>query len=272
MVIVGASFIGMEVAAYLKDKAASVTVVGNTDIPFSSVLGPEIGSYLKRLHMDKNVKFVMGTKPKKFFTNDEGVLTKVLLENGDELVSDIVVFGIGVVPSTDYIINEEIHMDSKGSVIVDNCMKTNVDNIFAAGDIAAFPLDLPTFEAIHQVSIGHWQLANAHGKCAALNIASSEKNPLKTVPFFWTVQFGKSLRFSGCAPDGYDDIVYDGNVEEGKFVAFYMKNDIVVAVATLGRDPVAADFANLLLEGNILRRENIKNEQWRNKYSIVAKA
>ena len=64
----------------------------------------------------------------------------------------------------------------------------------------------------------------------------------------------------------------DHDLEEGKFVAFYMKNDIVVAVATLGRDPVAADFANLLHEGNILRREHINNEDWRNKYSIVAKA
>ena len=272
MVIVGASFIGMEVAAYLSDKAASLTVIGNSDIPFKSTLGPDIGLYLKHLHMEKKVKFVMGTKPKKLLTNSEGILTRVLLENGDELDSDVLVLGIGVNPSTDYIINQEIEMDPNGYVIVDNCMKTNVDNIFAVGDIAAFPLDLPTFEGVRQVNIGHWQLANAHGKCAALNIASSKNNPLKTVPFFWTVQFGKSVRFAGCAPDGFDDIVYDGNVKDGKFVAYYMKNNIVVAVATLGRDPVAADFANLLHEGNILQRENITNEEWRDKYSIKAKA
>ena len=270
--IVGASFIGMEAAAFLSDKAASVTVVGNRDIPFSAVLGPEIGSYLKGLHTAKNVKFVMGTTPEKFITNSEGSLCKVALENGEEIDTDVVVLGIGVDPSTEYIRNNDVQMDSRGFVIVDECMKTNVDNIFAAGDIASFPLDLPTLDGKRQVSIGHWQLANAHGRIAALNIASSERKPLKSVPFFWTMQFGKSIRFSGHAPDGFDEIVYEGDVKDGKFIAYYLKNDIVMAVATLGRDPVAADFANVLLEGDILRKENLTNEEWRNKYSVVAKA
>ena len=125
----------MEVAAFLSDKAASVTVVGNRDIPFSAVLGPEIGSYIKGLHMAKNVKFVMGTTPEQFITNSEGSLSKVVLENGEELDTDVIVLGIGVDPSTDYIRNNDVQMDSRGFVIVDECMKTYVDNIFAAGDI-----------------------------------------------------------------------------------------------------------------------------------------
>ena len=262
----------MEVASYLSDKAESVTVVGNSDIPFNAVLGPEIGSYIKQLHTNKNVKFAMGTQPTSFVTNAEGdVLEKVLLENGEEIKTDIAVLGIGVYPSTEYIKDESVHIDSRGYVLVDNCMKTNVANIFAVGDIASFPLDLPSFEGVRQLNIGHWQLANAHGKCAALNIATTDKHPLKTVPFFWTVQFGKSLRYSGCVPDGYDEILYDGNVQDGKFVAFYIKNDIVQSVATLMRDPVAADFANLLLEGKCLRADEIKEDKWRAKYSITAK-
>ena len=261
----------MEVAAYLSDKASSVTIVGNTDIPFRTVLGPEIGSYLKQMHINKNVQFVMETQPKKFITNDEGILIKVILENGDELDADIVILGIGVNPSTDYIQGDDVKKDTRGYIIVDKCMKTNVDNIYAVGDIALFPLDLPSFEGIRDVNIGHWQIANAHGKCAAMNIGLSAEIPLKTVPFFWTVQFGKSLRYAGSAPDGYDDIKYNGNLQDGKYAAFYMKNDIAVAVATLGMDPVAADFANLLLEGNILRGENINDDTWRNKYSLLAK-
>jgi NADPH-dependent 2,4-dienoyl-CoA reductase/sulfur reductase-like enzyme len=271
VVIVGASFIGMEVAAYLSDKASSVTVVGKSDIPFRLAFGPKIGLYLQKLHLNKNVKFVMETGPKEFITNGEGILEKVVLENGEELDADVVVLGLGVNPSTDYIIDEEVEKDSRGYIIVNECMKTNVDNIFAVGDIAKFPLDLPTFEGVKNINVGHWQIANAHGKCAALNIATVNPHSLKTVPFFWTMQYGKSIRYAGCAPDGYDDIVYDGDVEEGKFVAFYLKNDIVMAVATLGRDPVAADFANLMLEGKTLSRENITNEVWRNKYSLSAK-
>ena len=271
MVIIGASFIGMEVAAHLSGKAATVTVVGNSDIPFQNSLGPEIGSYLKQLHLDKSVRFVMETIPTEFVTNTDGALEKVVLGNGEEIAADVVVLGIGVTSSTNYIDDDEIKTDSRGFVIVNDCMKTNVDNIYAVGDIAKFPLHLRSFNGPRLVNIGHWQIAKAHGKCAALNIASPESHPLKTVPFFWTVQYGKSIRYAGIAPDGYDDIVFDGQVISGKFVAFYIKDDSVMAVATLGRDPVAADFANLLQEGNCLKREDLADEAWRSKYSLSAK-
>ena len=104
-----------------------------------------------------------------------------------------------------------------------------------------------------------------------LTTKKAKTNHLKTVPFIWTMQYGKSIRYAGCAPDGYDDIVYDGNIEEGKFVAFYLKGNVVMSVATLGRDPVAADFANLMSEGKRLTRESITDESWRNKYSLSAK-
>ena len=271
MVIIGASFIGMEVAAHLSDKAASVTVVGNSDIPFQNSLGPEIGAYIKQLHLDKGVKCTMEASPTDFVTNEDGALEKVILDNGEEIEADVVVLGIGVIPSISYIQNEEIKTDSRGYIIVNDCLKTNVDNIYAVGDIIKFPLHLRSFNGPRLVNVGHWQTAKAHGRCAALNIAASEEKPLKTVPFFWTVQYGKSIRYAGIAPDGYDDIVFDGQVISGKFVAFYIKNDIVVAVATLGRDPIAADFANFLLEGNTLNREDLADETWRNKYSLSAK-
>ena len=111
-----------------------------------------------------------------------------------------------------------IQKDSRGNVIVDNYMKTNLKNVYAVGDIASFPLRLPTFSGEEKwVNIGHWQLASAHGRCAGLNIGLSscetKQHGIKTVPFFWTVQFGKSIRYAGHAPDGYDDVVYDGTVE-----------------------------------------------------------
>ena len=81
-----------------------------------------------------------------------------------------------------------------------------MSNIYAAGDIAKFPLNLPTINT--NVAIGHWQMAQSHGKLVGNNINQENKQKLKTVPFFWTVQFGQSLRYAGFAPQ-YDDIIYE---------------------------------------------------------------
>ena len=97
-------------------------------------------------------------------------------------------------------------MDEHGHVVTNEFLQSSVGNIFAAGDIAKFPLNLPTITT--NVAIGHWQMAQSHGRIAGLNINQETKQKLKTVPFFWTVQFGKSLRYAGFAPK-YDDIIYE---------------------------------------------------------------
>jgi len=273
VVIIGASFVGMEVAASLSKIAGSVTIIADCHVPFEGIFGTDIGTYLLELHRKNNIRFLLKRRPTKFITDDKGKLTKMKLSDGTELLCDIVILGIGVYPETKCIQSSEIEMDSKGFVKVDNCMRTNVNNIYAIGDLVSFPLDLPTFEEPRQLNIGHWQLAHAHGKCAARNISSSAEHPLKTVPFFWTVHYKKNLRYAGSAPDGYDDIVYHGNykVSNGQFIAYYLKNDIVMAIATLGTDPAAADFANLLRENRTLTRKDLETDDWRNKYSLKAK-
>ena len=108
--------------------------------------------------------------------------------------------------------------------------------------------------------------AQSHGRCIGLNIGleESEKTSIKTVPFFWTVQYGKNIRYAGYAPK-YDDIIYDGVPEEGSFVAYFCYQDQVKAIATLGRDPLAADFANHLLEGKTLTKTEALQGDWMNR-------
>jgi 3-phenylpropionate/trans-cinnamate dioxygenase ferredoxin reductase subunit len=90
-----------------------------------------------------------------------------------------------------------IELDSRGNVVVDQFLQTNVTGVFAAGDIANFPLSLPNLESDTRATIGHWQLALAHGKCVGQNVAAKEMSTIKTVPFFWTVQVASSgARFS----------------------------------------------------------------------------
>ncbi|CAB4057063.1 AIFM3 [Lepeophtheirus salmonis] len=159
----------------------------------------------------------------------------VALSDGSEIPADVVVLGVGVFPNTkDYLKDSGVLTDERGYILVNERMETNIEGIYAA--------------------------AKSHGRIAAYNVASfspeSPKTQIKTVPFFWTVQYGKSLRVAGFA-DSYDEIIYDGSVSDGKFAAFYVKEGKVMSVATLMRDPIAAKFADFLRKGNVLTKECI---------------
>jgi len=261
VVVVGTSFIGMEVAAYLSDKAAKVTVIGNSDVAFKRSLGDEIGRYLQTMHEKKNVNFKMSTSVEEFVADEEsGAVKEVLLTNGDRLKADVVVMGVGVVPNTDFLKESDVTLNDRGYVEVNEFLETSVEDIFAAGDIARFPL----FCADNlKVNIGHWQLAMAHGRRAGLNAAGASKAAIRSVPFFWTQQYGKSIRYAGY-DTGHKDIAVDGDVAAGDFAAYYCDADgKVLAVATMGRDPWAADFANLLLAGESLSKEEALKGEWR---------
>ena len=130
-------------------------------------------------------------------------------------------------------------------------MASTVPGIWAAGDIVSFPLS--TY-GNQMVSIEHWGVAMYLGKVAALSIMGRPVEAV-TVPFYCTEQCGYSIRVAG-HPDGYDDIILDIEKEVRKFLAFYCIDDLVVAVATLNRDPIAAHFANLRKEGQQLRKVN----------------
>lgn len=262
VVVVGTSFIGMEVASYLASKAKSVTVVGNGAVPFERTLGPEIGQLIKGMHEKKGVKFAMNTGVEAFkaSADSEKDVGEVALQNGETVAADVVVLGVGVIPNTAFLKDSGVELTDRGFVRVNERLESSVPGVYAAGDIASFPLKCM---GGREAAIGHWQLALAHGRCAALNACGKAEKAaeIDTVPFFWTVQYGKSFRYAG-HDYGHDDVVFDGSVEEAEFVAYYCKGEDVLAVGTLGRDPVAADFANLLKAGKKLSKADVKTD-WR---------
>ncbi|KAK3736315.1 hypothetical protein QZH41_020775 [Actinostola sp. cb2023] len=250
-VVIGSSFIGMEIAAFLAGKATSVTVVGRSEIPFANVLGKDIGGLLKKMHEEKGVKFISGQTAKEF-KGQGGKLKAVVLTDGTELEADICLQGVGVKASTEFLSNTGVPLNSQGHVIVNKYMQA-CDGVYAAGDIANFPLKMLDGES---VTIGHWQMSHKHGLTAARNMLGKNEE-INTVPFFWTMQHGKSVRYCGHAHH-FDDVIIDGSLEEKKFVAYFVKGEKVLAVATMGRDPVAAKAANLLYEGKMATTSEIR--------------
>jgi len=150
-----------------------------------------------------------------------------------------------------------------------------VKGIFAGGDVA----NAPVYPSYIKSSLGHWQLATYHGKVAALQMLG-KKTHIKSVPFFWTALFGTSIRFAGMFffliyeakyylfynfkgfNRGYTDVIINGDLENFKAVVYYCKGDEVVAVATIGSDPIAAQFAELLGSGRTLNKEQAIDNKW----------
>ncbi|XP_072548094.1 apoptosis inducing factor mitochondria associated 4 isoform X2 [Salminus brasiliensis] len=231
VVIVGTSFIGMEVAAYLSDKATSVAVVGKSEFPYQLSLGADIGKMTMKMLGEKNVKFYMNNGVAEI-RGVNGRVKEVVLQNGDVLPADVVILGIGVIPNSDFLKGSAVEVDSKNAVVVDKYMRTNIPDVFAAGDVVSFPLSIHVDK---RVQIGHWQLAQAH------------------------VLLGKSIRYTGYG-EGYTDIVFKGNVEERKFLAFYIKGDEVVAAASLNFDPAVSKVAEIMASGKKISKSQAESE------------
>ncbi|CAL1545244.1 unnamed protein product [Lymnaea stagnalis] len=258
VVIMGSSFIGLEVANYLVGKAATVTVIGQSAVPLAHVFGPLIGQWFRKLHEGKGVKFHFETSVKEF-RGEDGQLTEAVLADGTVLPADVCIMGVGVVPATNFLKDSGLDITARGFVTVNKNMRTNLPDIYAAGDIVEFPL----FTADDQhVNIQHWQMAHQHGKIAGLSIAGKAQD-IRSVPYFWTVQFGKSIRYTGYGP-GYDEVILHGDVDDNKFVAFYTKKEKVVAVASLGWDPIVSQAAELMSKGGIITKDEIRSdpENW----------
>ncbi|KAJ7996118.1 hypothetical protein DPEC_G00233760 [Dallia pectoralis] len=237
IIIVGTSFVGMEVASYMLDKATSITVIGSSEMPYQKTLGLEIGEVTMMMLSQKGVKFYMNDNVKEVHGNNGKSYFPLSLP-------------LGVIPNAEFLQSTPIVMDSKNFVIVDKYMRTNVHDVFCGGDLATFPLTMANNK---MVNIGHWQMAQAHGRIAALNMLK-KPTELNSIPYYWTVLLGMNLRYTGYG-EGYTDIIIKGRVEEQKFLAFYFKNDEVIAAASLNYDPAVSAVAERLATGNVITKK-----------------
>jgi NADPH-dependent 2,4-dienoyl-CoA reductase/sulfur reductase-like enzyme/nitrite reductase/ring-hydroxylating ferredoxin subunit len=229
-VVLGASFIGMEVAASLRERGLDVTVVAREQVPFEKQLGARIGGVFTRLHESRGVQFRFGQAIDAI--PDEGVA----LKSGEMLKADLVVAGFGVAPATDYVTG--IGRDEDGGILVDATLQA-APNLFAAGDIARYPLRGDG----KPIRVEHWRVAEQQGRVAALNMLGRGVR-YDAVPVFWTIQYLKRLDYIGHATD-WDDIVMHGDPGKPEFLAYYVKDGRVSAAVGLDRDRDTAALVEL---------------------------
>jgi NADPH-dependent 2,4-dienoyl-CoA reductase/sulfur reductase-like enzyme/nitrite reductase/ring-hydroxylating ferredoxin subunit len=233
-VILGASFIGMEVAASLRERGLQVTVVGKEKAPFEKQLGASIGNAFVGLHQKQGVNFRLGQEIQALEGN--GRVQIVGLSNGERLAADLVVVGFGVKPATAFV--QGIPLNDDGSVTVNAHLKA-ADGLYAAGDIARFPLQGDG----GPVRVEHWRVAEQQGRTAALNMMGQSIR-YDAVPVFWTIQYMKRLDYIGHAIE-WDDIIIHGDLAKPRFLAYYVKNGLVIAAAGLDRDQDTAALIHL---------------------------
>jgi len=232
-IVIGASFIGLEVAASLRARNLEVHVVGLEARPMERVLGPEMGDFIRVLHEEHGVIFHLGDT----VTAIDG--KRATLKSGGVLEAELVVVGVGVRPRLALAERAGLALDR--GVAVNAYLETSVPGIYAAGDIARWP-DPHSRENIR---VEHWVVAERQGQTAARNMLG-QKEAFDAVPFFWSQHYDVPINYVGHA-ETWDEIAIDGDIAAKDCMLQYKRQGRVLAAASIYRD-LASLKAELQME------------------------
>jgi len=242
VVIIGASFIGLEAAASLRARGADVTVVGPESVPLARVLGDEVGGFVRRVHEAKGVAFRLGRKPVRITAGE------VSLDDGTALRAAVVVMGVGVKPRTELATAAGLAIDR--GVVVDAELRA-APGVWAAGDIARYPWDGAA------VRIEHWQVAIRHGQAVARSMLG--RGGRRDVPFFWSQHHDVTLNYVGHA-ERFDPPEVHGDLDARDAHVVYRDGGRVRAVVTLGRDRLGLEIEAAMERGDLAALEALARD------------
>lgn len=222
VVIIGASFIGLEVAASLRNRDLNVQVVSRQPRPLESVFGSEIGDYIRTVHESHGVRFYLETEVQSIGSDN------VTLTSGETLTADLVVIGVGVRPATG--LADQAGIETNDGVIVNEYLETSIPGVYAAGDIARYP----DTRSGKMLRIEHWVVAERQGQTAAKNMLNRQV-AFTDPPFFWSAHYDVILSYVGHS-EKWDRLEIEGSIADQDCKVTYLEGERAAAVLTIFRD------------------------------------
>jgi len=245
VVVIGAGWIGCEVAASAKQRGAEVTMVAPENVPLERVLGPEVGAIYREVHASHGVELVLGTGVEAI--DSSGVTTSA----GATLPADLVVVGVGVAPRVE--LAEAAGLDVDDGVLTDDRLRTSAPNVFAAGDIARAQHPILG----ERIRVEHWGTALEQGAAAARNMLGRDL-AYERIPYFFSDQFDTGMEYAGYAPS-YDRVVFRGDSSSGEFIAFWLRGERVAAGMNFNVWDVNEDIQALIRSGRTVDDDALRD-------------
>jgi 3-phenylpropionate/trans-cinnamate dioxygenase ferredoxin reductase subunit len=248
VVVIGAGWIGAEVAASARQKGLDVTLVEMTDVPLERVLGRELGAIYRDIHLDHGVDFRGGVALERF-EGGAGAVERVVLADGSALECDFVLVGVGVSPRVQ--VAQTSGLKVNNGVLVDETLESSVPGVFAAGDVA---------NAMHpligrRLRVEHWANALNQGPAAARNMLGAAQ-PYERVPYFFSDQYDVGMEYSGF-PSDWDEVAFRGDVAAREFIAFWLQESRVVAGMNVNVWDVTNPIQELIRSGRPVDRDRL---------------
>ena len=251
VVIVGAGYIGLEVAAVCRQLGLHVTVVEMADRVMSRVVSPQVSAFYRQQHENHGVEFLLSTGLKAIHGDDH--VTAVEVGDGDMLKADFVIIGAGILPNFE--LAEAAGLTIDNGIAVDDRCQTSDPNVYAVGDCSSHPSDIYgrriRLESVHN--------ALEQAKTAASNICGIEEH-YSQVPWFWSDQYDLKLQIAGLS-EGYDQVVIRGAQSDKKFSCFYLKNGTLIAVDAINSPRDFMQSKSLIAEKAAIDPEKLADSQ-----------
>jgi 3-phenylpropionate/trans-cinnamate dioxygenase ferredoxin reductase subunit len=251
VVVIGAGFIGAEVAATSRRRGLDVTVLEMLPVPLQRGLGDVVGAIYADIHRDHGVDLRLSEGIRSF--QGDGRLERVVTASGSTIECDLAVVGVGVQPEIDWLIGSGVTLDN--GVLVDELCRTNVPDVFAAGDVANWWH--PTLG--ERLRVEHYENGQNQGVAAARSMLGIGE-PYEPVPYFWSDQYDLTLQYVGHA-SGLDDVVFRGDISSRKFLAFYLRDGRLRAALGINRFRDVSAARRLIRDKASVTAEQLADEQ-----------